>query len=274
MHGLGNDFIMIDNLNGGTSLSCEQVKRLCNRHFGIGADGLILLEKRDDESNCYMHYYNSDGSVVEMCGNGIRCTAEFYVQITGEHKTNLRIDTACGVKEIKTDENGYSVNMGKASFRNDDFPLPAMASSEGGATEPMRVEGLELHFASMGNPHAVAFIDSAKQMGGVDSFDLKAIGPRIENHEFFPNKINFEVAQKVNENTLRVRVWERGSGITLSCGTGACAVYAVARKQGLINQGACEIQLPGGSLFIEEDKEGNCIMTGPVETVFSGTIEI
>ncbi|OHB23571.1 MAG: diaminopimelate epimerase [Parcubacteria group bacterium RIFCSPHIGHO2_02_FULL_48_10b] len=327
MHGAGNDMIMIDNLRGDIALTDVQVERLCDRHFGIGADGLILVEKRGGGSDCYMHYYNSDGTLAEMCGNGIRCTADFYRRLTGFPRNALRVGTTAGIKEIsirgenvehvrkpffvaksllrsseaRSDdevvsygyaeeerrsrsrpfdklrvvlsriegrtkeiaaEKGvsghalYSVNMGKPVFESGDFPADTVTA-----------EGLTLHCVSMGNPHAVAFV------GDTDSFGLESIGLRVERNKIFPRGINFEIAQKAADGKIKARVWERGCGITLACGSGACAVYAAAKKSGMVS-GACEVAFPGGTLMIEEDGEGNCILIGPVEIVFSGETEV
>lgn len=256
MQGTGNDMIMIDNRDGDIELSGEQVKALCDRHFGIGADGLILIEKADGV-DCYMNYFNSDGSKGEMCGNGIRCTAALYRELSVFDGEILRIGTLAGVKEIAIEKELYSVNMGAPAFESSDFPVKGMS-----------LEGFDLNFVSMGNPHAVAFVDD------VDSIDLAAVGPKIENNSAFPNRINFEVVEVIDAQTIKMRVWERGSGITLACGTGACGVFAVANKLERVGTKNVRLILPGGDLMISMNDSGEVIMTGPAETVFKGNVKI
>lgn len=263
MHGLGNDFIVIENMNGRISLSSEQVILLCDRYKGIGADGVILVEKRDGV-DAFMNYYNSDGTVAEMCGNGVRCVAKFLKDEILKNENNFKIETRAGIKEIiyKKEDNTFSVNMGKPVFSHKDFP-----------ENNLELEGLNLNFVSMGNPHAVAMVPD------IDSFVLETIGPIIENNKNFPNKINLEIVQeKINEkgdNEFMVKVWERGCGITLACGTGACAVYAVAKKNNKTNRDKeVVINLPGGKLFMSENKNGEIIMRGPAVSVFNGLVEI
>lgn len=263
MQGTGNDMIMIDNLAGEISLSEAQIRYLCDRNFGIGADGLILVESVSGV-DCFMNYYNSDGTSGEMCGNGIRCTAKYFLELSGEKPEVMKIGTRAGVKTVNIvagEDFGvsgelYSVNMGRPMFESADFPM-----------EGLMLGGYGLNFVSMGNPHAVAFVED------VEEVNLEEIGPRIEHDRNFPNRINFEVVQKLSANILKMRVWERGSGITLACGTGACAVYAIALKLGKI-EGRAMVQLPGGNLLIEENENGEILMTGPAENVFTGEISI
>ena len=259
MHGLGNDFVVVDNMNGRIALSKEQIIFLCDRHTGIGADGVILVEP-SDKSDCFMNYYNSDGSVAEMCGNGVRCVAKFLkdnILPKNNTQTNFKIDTRAGVKDIEYKDDGtFSVNMGKPVFISADFPK-----------ESLRLEDLELNFVSMGNPHAVAFVDD------IHLYKLEFVGMKIENDAHFPNKINFHLVQKINEKEYKMATWERGCGITLACGTGACAVYALLRK---LKNAPEEIilELPGGKLYMSENKEGNIIMRGPATSVYSAMIEL
>ena len=256
MHGLGNDFVVIDNMNGRIVLSKEQIVFLCDRHKGIGADGVILVEK-SDTVDCFMSYYNSDGTLAEMCGNGVRCVAKFLKDEILKNETNFQIETRAGVKEIKYKEDGtFSVNMGKPVFSHPDFPK-----------QPLELEGLSLNFVSVGNPHAVSFVKN------VDDYELQIIGPKIENNSNFLNKINLEITEEKNKNEFKVRVWERGCGLTLACGTGACAVYAVARKYKNANA-EITINLPGGKLFMSENKGGDIIMRGGAISVFSGLVEV
>ena len=260
MHGLGNDFIVIDNMNGQISLSEEQIVFMCDRHKGISADGVILIES-SDKADCFMNYYNSDGTLAEMCGNGVRCVAKFLkdkiLQKNIPAKTDFKIDTRAGIKEIiYQDDDTFSVNMGKPVFSHKDFP-----------ENNLEIEGLNLNFVSMGNPHAVAFVKD------IHSYKLEFVGMRIEHDPHFPNKINLELVEEISPNELKVKVWERGCGETLACGTGACAVYAVARKYRNCDKEII-ISLPGGKLFMSENKEGDIIMRGGAVSVFSGIVEI
>lgn len=276
-HGAGNDFIMMNNFKGDISLSPEKIESICNRHTGVGADGIILLEssnKADSsrhslsmEVDCFMNYYNSDGTLAEMCGNGIRCIAKFYLNILQNDKMEnenedkiLNIDTRAGIKEITCHKNGsYSVNMGTPIFESNDFP-----------SQSLNLEGVDFNFVSMGNPHAVAFIKD------LNDYDIRSIGPEIENNKNFPNKINVELVQKINDTHYKVKVWERGSGETQACGTGACAVYSILRKSSVISktydQKEITLEFPGGDLFLSQNKKGHVILRGPAEFVFQGEI--
>ncbi len=258
MHGLGNDFIVIDNMNGRISLSKEQIVLLCDRHKGVGADGVILVEK-SDTADCFMNYYNSDGTVAEMCGNGVRCVAKFLKDEIKKEEINFKIETRAGIKEIKyRDDDTYSVNMGNPVFFHSDFP-----------TQAIELEGLNLNFVSMGNPHAVALVSD------INIYDLEKVGPLIENNKNFPNKINLEIVEKKGEGEFVVKVWERGCGITLACGTGACAVYAVMQQiKKTAEDKEVVIHLPGGDLFMSENKKREIIMRGSANSVFSGLVDL
>lgn len=262
--GAGNDFIMINNLNGDINLTTAQIKSICDRHFGVGADGIILLEKSDKadlsrrsetKADCFMNYYNADGSLAEMCGNGIRCTAKFYLSETNQNLNKLYIDTRAGIKEITiNDDETYSVGMGLPNFFYTDFP-----------PHNMILENLELSFVSMGNPHAVTFVDDVK------NFDVKTFGPKIENNSNFPNKINVEFVEKVSDDYYKVRVWERGCGETLACGTGACAVFGILDKSKDFNK-EITLEFPGGKLYLSKNHEGHIILRGSAKFVFKGEI--
>ena len=258
MHGIGNDFVVIDNFNGRIKLSKDQVAYLCDRHKGVGADGVILVEA-SSEVDCFMNYINADGSEAQMCGNGIRCVAKFLKDDYLKSKNIFKIATRGGVKEVISDgSNSFSVNMGKPIFISDDFP---------NFSENVLFEGLTLHCVSMGNPHAVVFVED------LNKYDLLALGPKIENNKNFPNKINFELVEKISSGELKVKVWERGCGATLACGTGACAVYAISRKyENTLKE--VVIHLPGGKLFVLEKENGEIIMKGEAKSVYFGLIEI
>jgi diaminopimelate epimerase len=255
-HGAGNDFVMIDNRDGEFHGDPEKIKQLCDRHFGIGADGLILLES-SERADCFMNYYNSDGTLAEMCGNGIRCTAKFFLDRTRSNSKELLIDTRAGIKKVIANEDGsFSVNMGAPAFSHADFPSGSLI-----------LEGNEFRFVSMGNPHAVSFVKD------VSLIDLSNIGPKIENDSHFPNKINVEFVEKIKDDYFKVKVWERGSGATLACGTGACAVYAILKnaRQELTQE--LILEFPGGNLYLSENKEGEIILRGPAVCVFKGELK-
>lgn len=277
--GTGNDFIMINNLKGDINLTKEQIKSICDRHFGVGADGLILIEKSNKmdlsrqseaKADCFMNYYNSDGSIAEMCGNGIRCTAKFYLtQIFGSRTSKnfeIYIDTRAGIKKIIINEDDtYSVNMGKPIFEHPDFPKTLKKSE----VLPRSVEGYEFNCVSMGNPHAVTFVER------LENIDIKSVGPKVETNTLFPNKINVEYVEKIDERNYKVRVWERGCGETLACGTGACAVYAILDSHRSPRPGQGEeitLEFPGGKLYLSKDHEENIILRGPATFVFKGEI--
>jgi len=256
MHGLGNDFVVIDNMNGRISLSKEQIIFLCDRHKGVGADGIILVEP-SDEADCFMNYINADGTFAQMCGNGVRCTARFLKENHLKQKNDFRIATRSGIKEVKCHDDGtYSVNMGQASFSHTDFPK-----------ENIEFQGLSLNFVSMGNPFAIVFVDDATL------HDFMSLGPAIENNPIFPNRMNFELVEQKSKNEFKVRVWERGCGETLACGTGACAIYALARKIKNVEPEII-IEFPGGRLLLSADQSDNIIMRGLAEAPYSGMVEI
>ena len=263
-HGTGNDFILMDNRDESFDVNnTEKIKLLCDRHFGVGADGLILVEK-SDEADCFMNYYNADGTVAEMCGNGARCTAKFFLELTKSKETQkkeLLIDTRAGIKKVlcNSDES-FSVNMGAPVFSREgilDFPKNSLV-----------LENIEFNFVSMGNPHAVGFVKN------ISNIDISQLGPKIENNSHFPNKINVELVEKVRDDYFKVKVWERGVGATLSCGSGACAVYAVLKntRQDLV-QTEVALEFPGGKLYLSQNKKGEIILRGPAEFVFKGEID-
>lgn len=252
-HGTGNDFIMIDNRSGDFDVTdSEKVKKLCDRRLGIGADGLILLEN-SDQADCFMNYYNSDGTIAEMCGNGVRCLAKFYLEQTQSGSKELMIDTRAGVKHVIVNNDGtYSVNMGIPVFTHADFP-----------SDSIKFDDTEFNFVSMGNPHAVGLVEN------VSDLKLDVIGPTIEHDVRFPNKINVEFVEKISDDKYKVRVWERGCAETMACGTGACAVYAILKKS---NNKLREVTLkfPGGNLYVSENGNAEIILRGEATFVFNG----
>ncbi|MBU8912175.1 MAG: diaminopimelate epimerase [Desulfobacterales bacterium] len=276
MEGLGNDFIILDDRDE----KIEQyehypvlAKKLCSRHFGIGADGIILiLESLDHDIK--FRIYNSDGSQAQMCGNGIRCFAKYLYENKMILQKKIRVDTKAGtvVPEVITDDkdkvNSVRVDMGEPVLFCRDIPFEN--TNEKAIEERLMVGDKEYHITavSMGNPHAVVFVDD------VEKVDIKRIGPSIENHERFPEKTNVEFIEVINTGELKMKVWERGAGITLACGTGACAAIVAAHLTGRAQENAI-VHLDGGDLDIHWNKETNHIFkTGPATLVFEGRIRI
>ena len=231
---------------------------------------------KSDKADFKMRMFNADGSEGEMCGNGIRCLVAFARDnhIISSDQNVVSVETAAGVLKVESIVcdgimSGAIVDMGKPIFAPVDVPvnLPETFHQDVPTLNfPLEVSGQEhsLSFVSMGNPHAISFLND-----DVDDFPLTIIGPEVENHEMFPNRINFEIVNVVDEENLKVRVWERGSGITMACGTGACAVAVAAQLKGLVGE-KVNVHLPGGKLIINWKKEAEVMMEGPIETVFSG----
>ncbi len=268
MHGIGNDFILLDGFKREIPEPGDLAVRLCDRHFGIGADGLILAlpSKRADAR---MRIFNSDGSEAEMCGNGLRCLGKFLYETGLCRRTPTRVETLAGILTLalETGDDGavrsVTVDMGAPTF--DPALIPVAAESNAVTLE---AAGHRLRFfcVGMGNPHAVTF-DLFP-----DDEAFAALGPLLERHPVFPRRCNIEFC-RLNADGAQVRVWERGDGPTLACGTGACAVLAAGASQGLLPRRA-RIQLPGGTLVIRWDDDGHLFMTGPAETVFTGEVAI
>lgn len=273
MHGLGNDYVYVDCTQEKLPHPEEIAKRISDRRFGIGSDGLILIcpsEKADFE----MRMFNADGSEGRMCGNGIRCVGKYVYDHGLTEKTDLEIDTKSGIKHLKlVTEDGkvtfVEVQMGKASLRPKDIPVET--DYDDFISQPMLVggEAYLVTCVSMGSPHAVIFSDE------IDTLPLERIGPLFEHHEKFPERINTEFVQVIDRNTLNMRVWERGSGETFACGTGACASVVAAVLNGHCDYDSeVTVQLRGGNLFITYLQDGSVIMKGPAAHVFDGTMEL
>jgi len=269
-HGLGNDFALVDcRAAGAPLLSSEQAVRMCDRNFGVGADGVIFVLPPDVPDAKYrMRIFNSDGSEPEMCGNGIRCMARFVADV--DAVTDLgTISTLAGpiVPEMLAD-GSVKVDMGEPILKGADVPTTLPADADGRVIEaPLTVAGQEwkVTCVSMGNPHAVVFVDD------VDALDLATVGPPFEVDPVFPAKTNTEFVQVLSPTHLKMKVWERGAGPTLACGTGACALTVAAVLAGKAER-ACTVSLPGGDLQIEWREEDNKIyMTGPAARVYDGT---
>ena len=273
MHGLGNDYVYVDCTQEKLPHPEEIAKRISDRRFGIGSDGLILIcpsEKADFE----MRMFNADGSEGRMCGNGIRCVGKYVYDHGLTEKTDLEIDTKSGIKDLKlVTEDGkvtfVEVQMGKASLRPKDIPVET--DYDDFISQPMLVggEAYLVTCVSMGSPHAVIFSDE------IDTLPLERIGPLFEHHEKFPERINTEFVQVIDRNTLNMRVWERGSGETFACGTGACASVVAAVLNGHCDYDSeVTVQLQGGNLLITYLQDGSVIMKGPAAHVFDGTMEL
>jgi len=266
MQGLGNDFIIIDDLTAkparATPLTPEIAQKICDRRFGIGADQIMWLKKSSDVScDLKMDILNNDGSIAEMCGNGIRAVALYMNQLT--HKDSYRVETLAGVMTVQLKDGAVDVDMGKPVFG-------PHATGQGESIEAPQLGGARFlfHEISMGNPHAVIFTDN------LDSIALERVGPALEAHARFPKRTNVEFVEVTGKNSIRIRVWERGAGITLACGTGACAA-AVASLLTSRVESPVRVQLPGGELVIGWDKkDGPVFMQGPAKEVFRGEIEI
>ncbi len=270
MHGLGNDFILVDTLRHPSinELSLSELsalsQRLCRRRFGVGADQLLLLCP-SEVASFRMRIFNADGSEVQMCGNGIRCLAR-YIWDSGLSDTSpLEIETMAGIIRPERAGELVRVNMGVPLFNPEDIPV----KSDRPDNIEIRIDSkvFRLNCVSMGNPHAVIIADD------LEGIELSRFGPLIENHPLFPERTNVEFVQVLNPQEIRMRVWERGVGETLACGTGASASAVVCIKQGMADQ-RVTVHLLGGDLVIEWDGDGPVYMTGPAVAVFEGTIDI
>jgi diaminopimelate epimerase len=274
MHGCGNDFIVVDDLEGVWDFEEEAIQLLCDRHFGIGADGLILVRPASDPAaDFFMLYHNADGSLAEMCGNGVRVFAK-YLADTGLHSGDaVAVQTLGGIKhiEIVRDEAGAfalaRVDMGAPVLAAADIPTTLHGDPVVDATVTTGMGDVIVTCVSMGNPHAITWVDD------VDDAPVTTLGPLVETAPVFPRKTNVEFAQVVAPDRIRLRVWERGVGETLACGTGACATLVAAALTGRTGRRAT-IELPGGELDIEWTAAGAVLMTGPAETVFTGAWNI
>lgn len=278
MHGCGNDYIYVDGAKEQImqEKKPEIVKRLSDRHFGIGGDGVIFINP-SQEADFEMEMYNMDGSRAEMCGNGIRCVAKFVYDKGLTDKTSISIISCGKIKYLDLFiEDGkvstVKVNMGTPILRAADIPVISDETfdKEEIIAEPITVGDKEYKMTcvSMGNPHAVIFMDE------VSSLPLEKIGPLFENHTRFPNRINTEFVKVLDEETVEMRVWERGTGETLACGTGACATVVACILNGLTKE-QVTVKLLGGNLQIQWDRESNLVyMTGPAATVFEGEVTI
>ncbi|MEF2607845.1 MAG: diaminopimelate epimerase [Schaedlerella sp.] len=272
MQGLGNDYVYIDCTKKKLENASEVAVKVSDRHFGIGSDGLILINA-SNVADFEMEMYNADGSRGEMCGNGIRCVAKYVYDYGLTDQTHISVETLGGIKYLDlTVEEGrvrqVRVDMGRPMLCPAEIPV--IANGESVIDMPIEVDGTEYRMTAvgMGNPHTVVFMED------VDELEIERIGPKFEHHPCFPNRVNTEFVKVLDQNTVKMRVWERGSGETLACGTGACAVAVACILNGL-TENEVTVQLLGGDLLIEWDREADKVyMTGPAEVVFDGEIEL
>jgi diaminopimelate epimerase len=270
--GLGNDFILLDNRASDTPIvTPAQAAQICDRHFGIGADGVIFVLPGQAGTDYTMRIYNSDGSEPEMCGNGIRCMARYIAELGGpEAKSNYTIHTLAGVITPKLNPDGQvTVDMGQPRLQPALIPTTLGQGLEQVVNLPLEVAGQtwQVTCISMGNPHCITFVDD------VAAIDLEKIGPLFEHHPAFPQRTNTEFIEVVRPDYLKMRVWERGAGITLACGTGACAALVAAVMNDKSDR-RCTIELPGGPLQIEWAEDDRIFMTGAADRVFAGIITL
>lgn len=269
MHGIGNDFVMIDAISQAVSMTPERARRLANRHFGVGCDQVLVVEAPSHPENDFKYrIFNSDGSEVENCGNGARCFAVFVRLRRLTHKTEIRAETAAGVLVLKVTTRGeVCVDMGAPVLEPTTIPFLA---PERASEYALEVNGQTLYCGavSMGNPHAVLLVDD------VTAAPVESLGPLIESHARFPKRVNVGFMQKVDEHEIKLRVYERGSGETLACGTGACAAVVSGILRGLLKS-PVKVKLPGGELNIAWPAEQASVeMTGPATVVFHGQVRI
>lgn len=270
MEGLGNDYIYFDGINQRIPMDKDFITKLSDRHFGIGSDGMIVILP-SDQYDFKMRMFNLDGSEAMMCGNGIRCFAKFIYDHKLSDKHVLEIETKSGLRvvELQFEDSkciGAKVNMGKPILTCKDIPCTYDQETMIDETVMIDDQNYRLTTISMGNPHTVTFVDD------LESLDLAVLGPKFEHHELFPESVNTEFVQVVNDHYVKMRVWERGSGETMACGTGACAVmYACYLNNYTTNK--VTVELLGGCLEIAYEEE-TIMMTGPAVSVFEGTIEI
>lgn len=276
MHGAGNDFVFIEDMDLGYEFSPDAVAWFCDRNFGIGADGLILVRPATTtDADFFMHYYNADGTTAEMCGNGIRCFAKYVVDhgMVAADGEELRVETLGGIKPITftRESDGTmamaTVDMGEPVLTPSDIPSTFAGAQVFECPIETEYGTYEVTAVSMGNPHAIIWVDD------VEEAPVDTVGPAIENDPHFPRKTNVEFAQLMDDQSIRLRVWERGVGETLACGTGACATLVAATLACLVGRSAM-IELPGGELDIHWAEDNHVYMTGSATEVYSGVMAV
>ncbi len=279
MHGIGNDYVYVNCFEETVEEPARMAQLISDRHFAVGSDGMILI-KPSDVADFKMEMYNADGSLGAMCGNGIRCVGKYVYDHGLTNMTTITVETGAGIKTLDLNVvNGRvstaTVDMGAPVLTSNHLDLELGADAYGILTpsqiwEDITVDGktYKMISVSMGNPHAIIFVEDT------ETIDIEKIGPKFENHERFPDRTNTEFIQVISDTNLKMRVWERGSGETMACGTGACASLVAASLAGFVNQSA-DVRLLGGTLQISINKEtGHVIMTGPATEVFEGNFNL
>ena len=272
MQGCGNDYVYVNGFENKIDNPNKLSEIVSDRHFGIGSDGLIVINP-SEKADFKMSMYNADGSEGKMCGNGIRCVAKYVYDNKMTDKTTITVETLSGIKtlelNVKNDKvETVKVNMGTPILLPKDVPV--VSDKDKVVDEPIVIDDKEYRITcvSMGNPHAITFIEN------IDDLEIETIGPKFENNPIFPDRVNTEFIQVLDRNTVKMRVWERGSGETFACGTGACATVVACVLNGLTDD-KVTVKLLGGDLFIEYNREENTVyMTGPAKVSFTGKIEV
>ncbi len=272
MQGCGNDYVYVNGFENKIDNPNKLSEIVSDRHFGIGSDGLIVINS-SEKADFKMSMYNADGSEGKMCGNGIRCVAKYVYDNKMTDKTTITVETLSGIKtlelNVKNDKvETVKVNMGTPILLPKDVPV--VSDKDKVVDEPIVIDDKEYRITcvSMGNPHAITFIENT------DDLEIETIGPKFENNPIFPDRVNTEFIQVLDRNTVKMRVWERGSGETFACGTGACATVVACVLNGLTDD-KVTVKLLGGDLFIEYNREENTVyMTGPAKVSFTGKIEV
>lgn len=272
MQGCGNDYVYVNGFENKIDNPNKLSEIVSDRHFGIGSDGLIVINP-SEKADFKMSMYNADGSEGKMCGNGIRCVAKYVYDNKMTDKTTITVETLSGIKtlelNVKNDKvETVKVNMGTPILLPKDVPV--VSDKDKVVDEPIVIDDKEYRITcvSMGNPHAITFIENT------DDLEIETIGPKFENNPIFPDRANTEFIQVLDRNTVKMRVWERGSGETFACGTGACATVVACVLNGLTDD-KVTVKLLGGDLFIEYNREENTVyMTGPAKVSFTGKIEV
>ena len=271
MQGLGNDYIYINNITNNIKEASELAKIMSDRHFGVGGDGIILIEK-SDIADFKMKIFNKDGSEAEMCGNGIRCVGKFVYDKGLTNKTNISIETLAGIKKLRLNilykkVKTVEVDMGEPILEASKIPMLSDACPVKNLKINVDGKGFIFTCVSMGNPHAITIINDVK------NFNVEKYGKIIENNKLFPQKTNVEFIEIINRHNIKMRVWERGTGETLACGTGACASVVACNLNGLVDN-KVDVELLGGKLEVTWNKEKDHVyMIGPAVTVFEGDWE-
>jgi len=262
MHGLGNDFVVLDGRREGFSLTPEAVRALANRRTGVGCDQLLVLEPTK-KADVFMRIFNADGYEVGQCGNGLRCIGSLVMAETGRDK--ITIETTSGIQHCHTVPGGIAIDMGEPIFDWRKIPLSEerdtlhLGLKMGALSDPVAL--------SVGNPHVVFFVEKGEDIS------LSTLGPKIETYFLFPERVNVSVAEIKSDSEIRLRVWERGTGITLACGTAACAALVAAAKRGLTGRKAT-ILMDGGKLLVEWNEAGRIILSGPAEISYQGQLSL